>query len=87
MVVAVVDAAAAAVDDGDGVDVEDGCVDGAVGTAAAAAAGVVDFVAFQALAFVVVVVVVVVVVDLHSSCLPGVLALEAWFERDTKAFC
>lgn len=84
MAVAFVDAAAAAaVDDGDGVDVEDGCVDGAVGTAAAVA-GVVDFVAFQALAFVVV---VVVVVDLHSSCLPGVLALEAWFERDTKAFC
>lgn len=79
VVVAVVAAAAAAVDDGDGVDVEDGCVDGAVGTAAAV--GVVDFAAFQALAS------VVVVVDLDSSCLPGTLASEAWFERDTKAFC
>lgn len=78
MVVAIV--VAAAVDDGDDVDVEDGCVDGVVGTVAAA--GIVDFDAFRALA---VVVVVVAAVDLDSSCLPGMLAMEAWFERDTKA--
>lgn len=80
MVVVIV-AAVAAVDDGDGVDVEDDCVDEVVGTVVAAE--IVDFDAFRALK----VVVVVVVVDLDSSCLPGRLALEAWFERDTKAFC
>lgn len=81
MVVVIV-AAAAAVDDGDDVDVEDGCVDGVVGTVAAAAvAGIVDSDAFRALA----VVVVAAVVDLDSSCLPVMLAMEAWFERDIKA--
>lgn len=83
MVVAV---AETAVDDGDGVDVEDGCVDGVVGTAAAVAAataaGVVDFDAFRAST-----IVVAVVVDLDSSCSPGMLVLGVWFERDTKAFC
>lgn len=79
MVVVIV-AAVAAVGDGDGVDVEDDCVDEVVGTVVAAE--IVDFDAFRALK-----VVVVVVVDLDSSCLPGRLALEAWFERDTKAFC
>lgn len=82
MVVVIV-AAAAAVDDGDDVDVEDGCVDGVVGTVAAAAvAGIVDSDAFRALA---VVVVAAAAVDLDSSCLPVMLAMEAWFERDTKA--
>lgn len=82
MVVVIV-AAAAAVDGGDDVDVEDGCVDGAVGTVVVAAvAGIVDFDAFRALA---VVVVVAAAVDLDSSCLPVMLAMEAWFERDTKA--
>lgn len=83
MVVVIVAAAAAAVDGGDDVDVEDGCVDGVVGTVvvAAAVAGIVDFDAFRALA----VVVVAAAVDLDSSCLPVMLAMEAWFARDTKA--
>lgn len=83
MVVAV---AETAVDDGDGVDVEDGYVDGVVGTAdavAAAAATAADgVVAFRAST-----IVVAVVVDLDSSCSPGMLVLGVWFERDTKAFC
>lgn len=81
MVVAV---AETAVDDGDGVDVEDGCVDGVVGTAVAAAAATAadGVVAFRAST-----IVVAVVVDLDSSCSPGMLVLGIWFERDTKAFC
>lgn len=71
-------AVVAAVDDGDGADEEDGCVDEVVGTVAVA--GIVDFAAFQPLT-------TVVVVDLDSSCSPVVLAAEAWFERDTTASC
>lgn len=74
-----------AVDDGYDADVEDGCVDVVVGIVAAVE--IVDFVAFRALVVAVVVVVVVVAVAVVGSCcLFGMLALTAWFERDTKAF-
>lgn len=67
------------VDGGDDVDEEGGCADEVADTVAVAE--IVGFAAFLALA-------VVAVVDFGSSCLPVMLmALEAWFERDTTAFC
>lgn len=82
MVVVIVVAAG----DGYDVDVEDGCVDGVVGTVVAAE--IVDFDSFRTLVVAVVVAVVVGVgVVVGSCCLLGMLALEAWFERDIKASC
>lgn len=74
-----------AVDDGYDADVEDGCVDVVVGMVAVVVE-IVDFVAFRALVVAVAAAVVVAVAVVGSCCLFGMLALAAWFERDTKAF-